>query len=106
MMKFYFTLFLCFSAIISSAQTTAIPDSNFEQQLITLGIDSDGVINGQVFTKDIEQVTSLTLHIPVIVDLNGIKGFTALTFLLLEDGQMTELDLSQNTLLTSLGIGV
>jgi hypothetical protein len=32
----------------SIAQTTAIPDAAFEQALIDLGIDSDGVINGQV----------------------------------------------------------
>jgi hypothetical protein len=43
----------------SHAQTTNIPDENFEQALIDLNIDSDTNINGQVLTPDIENLTEL-----------------------------------------------
>jgi hypothetical protein len=44
---------------ITLAQTTAIPDQNFEQALIDMNIDIDGVINGQVLTSDIDDVIEL-----------------------------------------------
>lgn len=43
------------------AQITEIPDQYFEQALIDKGIDSDGIINGQVLTSDINTVTELIL---------------------------------------------
>ena len=45
---------LCFLFYSSAtyAQTTAIPDANFEQKLITLGVDSDGLVNGQILNSD------------------------------------------------------
>lgn len=50
-MKKYIVPLLFFISITSSyTQTTAIPDQNFEQALIDLGIDSDATINGQVLT--------------------------------------------------------
>ena len=39
---------------------TLIPDSNFELYLINTGIDTDGVINGQVLTSDIEDELELS----------------------------------------------
>jgi hypothetical protein len=66
-------------------QTTAIPDQNFEQALIDLNIDSDGVINGQVSTADIENIVELDFeNISInsyIIDLTGIEDFTALEIL-------------------------
>lgn len=44
-----------------SAQTTSIPDPKFEQELINLGIDSDGIINGQIATADAEAITELVI---------------------------------------------
>lgn len=67
------SLFLCLGTI---AQTTSIPDQNFEQTLINQGIDSDGVINGQVLTNDIASV--LTLFLDNINDFTGLEDFTAL----------------------------
>lgn len=70
------------------AQTTAIPDQNFEQALIDLNIDSDGVVNGQVLTADIENIIELdinnanfTTFIQEITDFTGIEDFTALEVL-------------------------
>ena len=47
---------LCLNLL--QAQTTNIPDANFEQALIDLGIDTDG-LNGQVLTSDINTLTDL-----------------------------------------------
>ncbi len=65
----------------SIAQTTAIPDANFEQALIDLGLDSDGTVNGQVLTADINTVTSLDVSNRNIVDMGGLEGFSALQIL-------------------------
>ena len=73
---------------ISLAQTTAIPDENFEQALIDLNIDSDGIINGQVLTADIETIVELDFSIlydsfssSTITDFTGIEAFAALEIL-------------------------
>jgi len=94
------------------AQTTSIPDNNFEQGLIDLAIDSDGTINGTVLTADISGITNLDLSLPStglpnsIVDLTGIEDFVALEILNVQnnaiDGSVTPLDLSQNTALIEL----
>ena len=72
------------------AQTTAIPDQNFEQALIDMNIDSDGVVNGQVLTSDIENIVELDLSNlydslmyfgGTITDFTGIEDFTALEIL-------------------------
>ncbi len=105
MNKNYFTLiFLIYLFIFSNsyAQTTAIPDPNFEQALIDLGIDSDGTVNGSVATSDISGVTELDLFDRSISDLTGIQDFISLISLDLEDNQLTSLDLSNNTALVSL----
>lgn len=76
-------------AHLATAQTTAIPDENFEQALIDLNIDSDGVINGQVLTSDISDIIELdftNLYDPmnndfIITDFTGIEDFTALEIL-------------------------
>jgi len=76
---------LLFFININLAQTTAIPDEVFEQALIDLGIDSDGTINGQVLTSDIENVVELDFEsvffTDYITDLTGIEDFTALEIL-------------------------
>jgi Leucine-rich repeat (LRR) protein len=72
------TLTLALLSFVSYTQTTSIPDSNFEQALITLGIDSDATVNGQVLTADISGVTSLNISNKIIADLTGIEDFTSL----------------------------
>lgn len=87
---------------ISFAQITNIPDSNFEQALIDLGIDSDGVINGQVLTSDIETVTNLNINNKGIQDLTGIEGFASLENLDVSFNMFQSLSFAQNLALREL----
>ncbi len=75
---------------------TLIPNTNFEQALIDQNIDSDGIINGQVFTADIENLTSVNVSGKNITDLTGIEDFTALEILHVFDNSLTIIDVSQN----------
>jgi Leucine-rich repeat (LRR) protein len=79
-----------------------IPDSNFEQALIDLGIDSNPVIDGRVLRSDVENVTSLNVSNKSISDLTGIEAFTSLETLYCYSNQLTSLDVSSNTALKSL----
>ena len=63
-MKTKYTLlsFLLLFCVLLQAQTTYIPDIHFEQALIDLGIDSDGILNQSVATADISGVTTLAVN--------------------------------------------
>lgn len=84
------------------SQVTLIPDPAFEQRLINEGIDSDGIVNGQVFTDDINQIILLDVSItfpgtqPIITDLTGIQDFTALENLMIASNEVETMDLSNN----------
>ena len=80
------------------AQTTAIPDANFEQALINLGYDT-GSPDGVVLTNNINAVTSLDVNSSNIYDLTGIEDFTALEYLYCYDNQLTSINVTQNTAL-------
>jgi len=81
--------------------STLIPDSKFEDELITLGIDLDGR-NGAVLNSSIKNVTTLNVSGKGITNLAGIEGFTGLTSLNVSDNTLKRLNLSKNTLLTTL----
>ncbi|CAA6815929.1 MAG: Internalin-like protein (LPXTG motif) Lmo0331 homolog [uncultured Aureispira sp.] len=83
------------------AQITAIPDANFEQALVTLNIDSDGLVNGQLLNSDAVGVQTLNVSASNIADLTGIAAFTNLNVLIANDNQLTTVDLSSNVLLRS-----
>jgi len=85
-------------------QITLIPDAAFEQALISLGIDTDGIINGQVWTSDIADETDLGLFGLSITDLTGIEDFASLEDLDVDQMEITEIILSQNTSLTHLSL--
>ncbi|MBS7230291.1 T9SS type A sorting domain-containing protein [Flavobacterium psychroterrae] len=78
-----------------------LPDPNFEQKLIDLGIDTDG-LNGKITTANITAITSLDLSNSNIQNLTGIEYFTALTFLDCSDNQLKTLDVSKNLALETL----
>lgn len=94
-------VFLLLSYLLH-AQTTAIPDANFEQALIDLGIDKDGVINNSVATADISGVEILNVSGKNIAVLTGIQDFVSLTELYCQNNLLESLSLSSNTKLTVL----
>jgi alpha-tubulin suppressor-like RCC1 family protein len=78
-----------------------IPDQNFEQKLIDLGIDTDG-LNGKITATNISGITVLDLSNSNISDLSGIENFTSLTYLDVSNNQLTSLNVSNNGLLETL----
>ena len=86
------------------SQYTLIPDSNFEEYLEDNGM-GDGVVgNGQVLTANIENVTELILNGLEIQDLTGIEDFMMLELLGCSLNPVTEMDLSQNIHLKTVGL--
>jgi len=82
---------------------TLIPDVNFENKLISLGIDS-GAPDGKVLTSNAALRTSLDISKSSITDLTGIEAFVSLTTLYCDNNQLTTINLSQNTKLTDLNV--
>ncbi len=82
------------------AQYTPIPDPNFEQTLIDLGYDM--VLDGQVLTDNIDDVTSLDVSSQSINDLTGIESFLALESLICSDNNLSNLNVTQNLNLINL----
>ncbi len=80
-MKTLFIIFTFFIVCGAQAQLTAIPDSNFEQALLDLGIDSDGQLNGEVLTADIVNVETLDLSGRYLQNLIGLEDFESLRIL-------------------------
>ncbi len=98
-----------------NADTTYIPDDNFEKYLETHtasgkvveigdpnsmgnGIDNDNY----VFTDNINTVKNLNIYGRLISNITGISSFTALEYLRCGANYFTSLDLSQNTELKEL----
>lgn len=115
--KTYYILFFInlFTICLVEAQTTNIPDVNFENYLethnanggvVALGDDTsmgDGIEgNATVFTNRIEEVTSLVINDLGILQLNGIEGFNALEILICNGNELSNLDVSNNLNLKSL----
>lgn len=101
MKKFFTTTGFVLSYVLVIAQTTSIPDPNFEQALIDLGYDA-GSPDGSVPTANISGVISLSIDNKSISDLTGIEDFSALEFLHAPDNLLTNIDVSQNTSLNHL----
>ncbi len=87
---------LCMSLpSINFAQTTAIPDSNFEQALVDMMIDTNG-LNGNILNSDAASVQHLYLFDKGIFDLSGIEAFSSLTYLNAYQNQIHIVDLREN----------
>ena len=84
-----------------AVEYVALLDTNFEQRLIDLGIDTDGP-NGKITVADATSITSLDLSNSNIKNLTGIEYFTSLTTLDISNNQITSLDVSNNLLLETL----
>ncbi len=102
-----FTIITLLMYCMAKAQVTLIPDQNFEQTLINQNIDSDGIINGQVFTNNINTLTTLTTGSLIINDLTGLEDFAQLQDLTINkldvfNTNNQTLDLTNNTMLETL----
>ncbi|MEG1020778.1 MAG: T9SS type A sorting domain-containing protein [Myroides sp.] len=129
-MKKLFLTLLIFVPLLTEAQVTLVPDSTFEQLLINLNIDSDGTLNGQILTSDVQNVTQLDLFqggngfriqnmtgIEAFTNLESIEGayhalntinltnLTKLRSVILPSNWINTIDLSTNTDLEYLSIG-
>jgi len=106
-MKHYFTLIIAITIIAlmmpfnGNAQQTYVPDDNFEQALIDLGLDS-GPLDDYVPTANIDTLTTLYVEEKEISDLTGIEDFAALKKLDCYDNSITTLDVSNCTALEDL----
>lgn len=84
-----------------------IPDPQFEQALIDQGIDSDGIINGQVPRTDVLGVTVLNISGYDITSFEGLGSFTSLLTFNHINNQATSInpiDFSSNLLLQQIDI--
>lgn len=88
----------------SASETITVPDPNFEQALINLGIDSDQTINSTVLSSDVEFVETLDVSGLGITSLIGIEAFFNLKFLYAYNNEITGIDVSNNPLLVHLSL--
>ena len=93
---------MLFAIVFSSAQTTFVPDDNFEQALIDLGYDS-GALDDYVPTANISNVLFLDVNNENISDFTGIAGFLSLENLICNSNNLTAIDVSA---LTNQGIRI
>ncbi len=100
-MKTKLFLLMLIMSFMGFSQTTNIPDANFEQALVDLGIDSNG-LNGTILNADAIGVRTLQIESKNIVDLTGIEVFTDLVNLNCNYNQLTRLELTQNVKLKNL----
>lgn len=75
--------------------TINIPDTNFEQALINLGYDTNG-LNGNILKVDAEAVTNLNVISKDIHSLEGIEAFINLQILQCVGNELITLDVSSN----------
>lgn len=83
------------------SQNTVIPDANFEQALIDLGLDT-APINGVVPTTNIASVTNLNIESKNINNLTGIEDFSSLMVLECANNNISSITTSANLNLTQL----
>ena len=103
-MKKLLLILLCLP-IIGFGQKTYVPDDNFEAILESnpWSFMGDGIANNDsVLTANINWITNLNVSNLNISDLTGIEDFIALTWLECDNNLLTTLDVSYNTLLSTL----
>jgi len=93
-----------------SCDLVAIPDAEFEKRLISIGVDTTGILDGYILKYDAEAVTGvLNTSIEVdgiLTDYTGIEAFINITGFVVVNisDRVTTLDLSNNTLLEEIEI--
>jgi gliding motility-associated-like protein len=96
-------LFINFCLVVFThfSQNTFIPDNNFEQALIDLGLDT-APLDNMVPTVNISGIVNLDVSGKNISDLTGIENFSLLENLDCSNNQLSQLNTSQNTNLIEL----
>lgn len=95
--KLFFALICACITLTSTAEVyTLIPDSKFEDKLISLSIDTDGK-NGKVLQSRVSGLTHLDVSNCGINDLTGIEDFISLTYLNCGTNNLSSIDVSKNT---------
>ena len=84
-----------------SAQTTPVPDADFEAFLIAQGIDTNGS-TGDILNTDAATVTTLNVSVNTITDFSGLEAFVNITSLDLNGNQFANLPLNTLTSLEEL----
>ncbi|GGX19692.1 T9SS type A sorting domain-containing protein [Aquimarina muelleri] len=89
--------------LVPICDPVSIPDPKFEEFLVFEGIDSDGLVNGNISSCDAEKVTEIFITaLQGVTNLTGIEAFTNLEILSIPENDLVTLDLSSNTKLISL----
>ncbi|MCC7453609.1 MAG: T9SS type A sorting domain-containing protein [Crocinitomix sp.] len=93
MKNIYTILFVLFSTHVIS-QSVYVPDNNFEQALIDLGVDD--LLDDFVSLESVDTITNLILEYKGISSLEGIASFSNLLTLHCGGNFLTSLDVSSN----------
>ena len=80
-----------------------IPDENFLNALIDLGVDKNG--DGTINPSEAEEILTLNVSSYGISDLTGIEAFVNLETLYIYYSRLSHLDVSFNTALKNIGCG-
>jgi|TARA_R110000787_G_scaffold243400_1_gene349317 hypothetical protein len=92
------TILSILTFLISStifAQTTYIPDDNFEQRLIDLGYDD--ILDDYVLTANISGITNLDIQYQNISDATGLQDFASLGGFNCDNNQISNLNFHPNS---------
>jgi|TARA_R110000765_G_scaffold38452_2_gene84320 hypothetical protein len=95
---------ICSFGTVSTTSECAIPDQNFEQALMDLGIKAQGAYTGDVLISAVNTLTSLDVTNKNISSLQGIECFVALEVLKATDNNISSVNLVANTALLSLDL--
>ena len=90
-------LFILLSSNLVYAQSTYIPDDNFEQHFINLGYDS--ILDNYINKTSIDTIINLNIDFKNINSLKGIEDFNDLKIISCIGNNLDSLDLSSNIFL-------
>ena len=97
-MKSFYVLLILFSISFNlNAQIIDIPDANFKNALISIGVDTNS--DGEISIAEAEATTYMTINGLSIASLEGIEHFVNLEYLICENNLLTELNLVNNPLM-------
>ncbi|MAD12148.1 MAG: hypothetical protein CMC04_05445 [Flavobacteriaceae bacterium] len=93
-MKVSYILLILFIPFIGFGQQTFIPDDNFEQSLIEMGLDD--TIDNYVNTNSIDTLKTLNLSYKNISSMVGIEDFESIELLYINENLINEINLDNN----------